>query len=91
MPSYLVETYLAGGHADERTAREARARSAAEELTRAGTLVSFQRAFHLPADEICFFVFAAPSSRDAALAAERAELGPIRVVEAIPTGEENSA
>ncbi len=91
MPSYLVETYLAHGNAAERTAREARARSAAEELTQEGTVVSFQRAFHLPADEICFFVFAAPSSRDAALAAERAELGLIRIVEAIPTGEENSA
>lgn len=90
MPSYLVETYLAQGNAAERTAREARARSAADELTRAGTRVSFQRAFHLPADEICFFVFAAASSGDAELAAERAELGPIRVVEAIPTGEENS-
>jgi hypothetical protein len=90
VPSYLVETYLAHGNAAERTVREARARSAAEELSRAGTRVSFQRAFHLPADEICFFVFAAPSSRDAELAAERAELGPIRVVEAIPTGEENS-
>ena len=91
MPSYLVETYLAQGNAAERTAREARARSASEELTREGTSVRFQRAFHLPADEICFFVFAAPSSRDAELAAERAELNPIRVVEAIPTGEENSA
>ncbi|HZM18196.1 MAG TPA: hypothetical protein VFB87_02175 [Gaiellaceae bacterium] len=90
MPSYLVETYLAQGNTAERTAREARARSAAEALSRAGTRVSFQRAFHLPADEICFFVFAAPSSRDAELVAERAELGPIRVVEAIPTGEENS-
>jgi hypothetical protein len=89
VPSYLVETYLARGNADKRAAREAKARTAAEELTRAGTLVSFQRAYHLPADEICFFVFAAPSSRDAALAAERAELGPIRVVEAVPTGEEN--
>jgi hypothetical protein len=89
VPSYLVETYLAHGHAAERTAREARARSAAEELTRDGISVRFQRAFHLPADEICFFVFSAPSSRDAALAAERAELGPIRVVEAISTGEEN--
>jgi hypothetical protein len=89
VPSYLVETYLAQGNARERTAREARARAAAEELTREGTRVSFQRAFHLPADEICFFVFAAPSGRDAALAAERAELGPIRVVEAIPTGEEH--
>lgn len=90
MPSYLIETYLARGRAGERIAREARARSAAEELTREGTSVRFQRAFHLPADEICFFVFAAPSSRDAELVAERAELGPIRVVEAIPTGEENS-
>lgn len=89
MPSYLVETYLAQGNGAERTAREARAQSVAEELTREGTSVRFQRAFHLPADEICFFVFAAPSSRDAALAAERAQLDPIRVVEAIPTGEEN--
>lgn len=88
MPSYLVETYLARGRGRERTAREARARSAAEELTRAGTEVRFQRAYHLPDDEICFFVFAAQSSRDAALAAERAELEPIRVVEAIPTREE---
>jgi hypothetical protein len=89
VPSYLVETYLARGHAGERTAREARARSAAEELTRTGTRVRFQRAYHLLDDELCFFVFAAPSSRDAALAAERAELDPIRVLEAIPTGEEN--
>lgn len=88
MPSYLVETYLARGHGRERTAREARARSAAEALSRAGTDVRFQRAYHLPEDEICFFVFAAPSSRDAALAAEQAELNPIRVVETIPTGEE---
>jgi hypothetical protein len=89
VPSYLVETYLACGRAGERTAREARARSAAEELTRAGTRVHFERAFYLPEDEICFFVFAAPSTRDAALAAERAELDPIRIVQAIPTREEN--
>jgi hypothetical protein len=91
VPSYLVETYLAQANSAERTAREARARSAAEELTREGISVRFQRAFHLPADEICFFVFGAASSRDAALAAERADLGLIRIVEAIPTGEENSA
>ena len=36
VPSYLVETYLARGRAREQTARERRARSAAEELTRAG-------------------------------------------------------
>ena len=63
MPSYLVETFLARGHAGERTAREARARSAAEELTRAGTRVRFDGVIHVPEDEICFFVFGAPSSR----------------------------
>jgi hypothetical protein len=91
VPSYLVETYLPRGHARDRLAREARARSAADELTRGGTLVTFERGIHLPEDEICFFVFVAPSSRAAALAAERAELDAIRVLEAIPTGEENCA
>jgi len=79
MPSYLVETYLARGHAGERAARERRARSAAEELTR----VSFDHSIHVPEDELCFFVFDAPSSEDALLVAERAELGPIRIVEAV--------
>ena len=83
MPSYLVETYLARGHAGERTAREARARSAADELTHAGTQVRFDGVIHVPEDEICFFMFGAPSSQDALLAAERAELGPIRIVEAV--------
>jgi hypothetical protein len=82
MPSFLVETYLARGGAGERTTRERRARSAAEELTREGTRVRFDRSIHVPEDEICFFVFDAPSGRDAALAAQRARLEPVRVVEA---------
>jgi hypothetical protein len=88
VPSYLVETYLARGHAGERAARERRARSAANELTR----VSFDHSIHVPEDETCFFVFDAPSSEDALLAAERAELGPIRIVEAVssPTPKEDS-
>jgi len=83
VPSYLVETYLARGGAGERTARERRARSIAEELTREGTRVRFDRSIHVPEDEICFFVFDADSGRDVALAAQRAELDPLRVVEAI--------
>jgi hypothetical protein len=79
VPSYLVETYLARSHAGERAARERRARSVADELTS----VSFDRSIHVPEDEICFFVFDAPSSRDALLAAERAQLHAIRVVEAL--------
>ena len=82
MPSYLVETYLARG-ARERTTREQRARSAAKELTQEGTSVRFDRSIHVPEDEICFFVFDAPSGRDAALVAQRAGLEPIRVVQAV--------
>jgi len=83
MPSYLVETYLPRGRAGERTARTRRARSVADELTREGIRVRFRRSIHLPEDETCFFVFDAPSGETAALAAERADLDPMRVVEAI--------
>ena len=83
MPSYLVETYLARGQAGERTARERRARSAAAELTQERIRVRFERSIHVPEDEICFFVFEAPSGRVAALAAQRAGLDPFRVVEAV--------
>jgi hypothetical protein len=83
MPSYIVETYLARCHAGERADCERRARSAAEELTRAGARVTFDGVIHIPEDETCFFVFDAPSSREAALVAERAALGPVRVVEAV--------
>jgi hypothetical protein len=88
MPSYLVETYLARGRAGERRAREARANSAAEALTRARTRVRFERSIYVPEDEICFFVFDAPSGREAALAAESAELEPIRIVEAFSSGKD---
>ena len=83
MPSYLVETFLPRGAAGERTARERRARSVAEELARERTTVRFKHSIHVPEDEICFFVFDAPSSGDAALLAERAGLDPVRIVEAI--------
>lgn len=88
MPSYLVETFLARGRAGERGARELRARSAAKELTDRGIPVRFDSSIHVPEDEICFFVFDAPSGPDAAQAAQRAGLDPFRVVEAISSGEE---
>jgi hypothetical protein len=88
VPSYLAETFLARGDAGERVARERRARSAADELTREGTRVRFDRSIHVPDDEICFFVFDAPSAREVALAAQRAGLEPLRVVEAISSGKE---
>ena len=90
MPSYLVETFLARGQAGERTVRERRARSAAKELTQGTTRVRFECSIHIPEDEICFFVFEAPSGRDAALAAQRAALDAIRVVEAVSSGKEQT-
>jgi hypothetical protein len=88
MPSYLIETFLARCGDAERTVREARARSAAEELTRGGTRVRFAGVIHVPEDEICFFVFDAPSSREAARAAQLAALDPCRIVEAVTSREE---
>ena len=90
VPSYLVETYLARGKARERTARERRARSAAEELKEGTTRVRFDRSIHVPEDEICFYVYDAPSACDAADAAQRAGLDPIRVVEAVSSGKEEA-
>ena len=88
MKRYLVETYLARGATAERVAQEQRARSAANELASEAKGVRFNRAIHVPEDEICFFVFDASSSRDAALVAQRAGLDPVRIVEAISSEEE---
>lgn len=90
MPSFLVETYLGRGAAGERQARERRARSAAEDMTREGTRVRFDRSIYVPEDEICFFTFTASSGGEATLVAERAGLEPLRVVEAISSGKEKS-
>ena len=87
MPSYLVETYLPRSRADERAAREDRAASAARAMTESGTPVRFESSVAVPEDELCFFVFEAPAGSIAARAAEAAGLGPLRVVEAITSGE----
>jgi hypothetical protein len=90
VPSYIVETYLARGQAAERAARDGRARSAAEEVARGSMRVRFARSIHVLEDEICFFVFDAPSGQDAALVARRAGLDPIRVVEALSSDQEDT-
>ncbi len=88
MPRYLVETFIPQGATSHRRACDRRARLAAQAMTRAGTRVRFEGSIHIPEDEICFFRFAAPSAREAALVAQRAGLDPVRVVEAIPSGKE---
>ncbi|HET9114987.1 MAG TPA: hypothetical protein VFN33_02720 [Gaiellaceae bacterium] len=88
MPSYLVETYLARGHEAERAAYERRARAAAETSRHEKAHVRFDRSIYVPADEICFYVFDAPSARHAARAAAGAGLDAIRVTEAIASPKE---
>jgi hypothetical protein len=88
MPSYLVETYLARRDDTARCDGERRARRAAAELTREGTSVRFDRSIYVPEDEICFYVFHAPSGSDAARTADLARLDALRVVEAVSSGEE---
>ena len=83
MSCWLVETYLPREAAAERAAREQRARSAVEELTRQAEHIRFDRSIHALEDEICFFVFDAPLPQEAALAAQRAGLDAVRIVEAI--------
>ena len=41
------------------------------------------RCIHVPEDELCFYVFEAPSADEASLVARRGGLDPIRVVEAV--------
>ena len=55
---------------------------------RNGTRVRFEGSTHVPEDELCFFTFEAPSGSVAALAAQRAGLEPLRVVEAVSSREE---
>jgi hypothetical protein len=83
VPSYLVETYLARGDAGRRAARERRARSVAAELTGQGICVRFDRAIHLPEDEICFHLFDAESADAVRLVSDFADLEPQRLVEAV--------
>lgn len=52
------------------------------------TRVGFERSICVSEDEICFLVFDAPSGWEAALAAQRAGLEPIGVVEAVSSGKE---
>ena len=80
MPSYLVEVYQPRGGA---RGAAARARSAAEAVSRAGAPVRYVRSIFVPEDETCFHVFESPS-RDAVLAAtERAAFAFARIAEAV--------
>ena len=88
MKQFLIEVFTPRASSGELATAERRARSAARRLSGADVAVRYVRATYIPEDEICFFVFDAPSREDAALVARRAGLEPIRVVEAVPSRQE---
>lgn len=90
MKQFLIEVFTPRANAGKLAAAERRAISAARRLSTADREVQFVRATYIPEDELCFFVFDAPSRQDAALAAQRAGLEPIRVVEAVPSPKEET-
>ncbi len=79
---YVAEAYLPRTSAGGCREAAARARVAAEQLRRGGTPVRFLRLIYLPADEICLFVFDAPSAEAVARLAELAQLASCRITEA---------
>jgi hypothetical protein len=87
---FLVEVFMPRASAGKLAVAERRAMSATRHRSGADGEVRFVRATYIPEDELCFFVFDAPSRGDAALVAQRAGLEPIRVVEAVPSPKEET-
>jgi hypothetical protein len=88
MKQFLVEVFTPRAAAGKLASAERRAAVAATQLSTADVAVRYVRSTYIPDDEICFFVFDAPSERDAALVAQRAGLDPIRVVEVVSSAKE---
>lgn len=80
---FLLELYVSRGDGAAVEAGSARARDAAEQLTREGTPVRYLRSIFMPADETCFFLYEAAAPGDVEDAARRADLPFERVTEAI--------
>jgi hypothetical protein len=80
---FLVELYLPGGGREVLADAAARARLAAEQLTREGTPVRHVRSIFLPGEETCFCLYESASVDAVEAASRRSELPFERVVEAI--------
>ena len=80
---YTVELRLSETRWTDIRSAAARARQATEELRREGHDVRFLRSIYIPEDDACFFLYEGPSAREVKAAALRAELGVLRVDEAL--------
>ena len=83
MKSYVVEVYLPRSRGREAGELAARARAAAEGLSREGRQIRYVRTTFLLDDETCFHLFEAGSAEVVEAAAKRAELGRARVLAAV--------
>lgn len=78
MKSYLVESYVARSPAALVASREQ-----ARELAELGVDIRYVRSMYLPADEVAFHLFEAPSAAALEEAGRRAALEFERIVEAV--------
>jgi Nickel responsive protein SCO4226-like len=82
MPEFLVELYHS--RVDAPTSRAAeRVRRAAEELSREGTPIRYQRSIYVPDEETCFYLYTAGSIEAVREAARRAGLRYEHISEAV--------
>jgi hypothetical protein len=78
---YAVELYLPHFGTDALPDATERAGAMAEQMALEGTPVRFLRAMFVPGDEICFLLFAGPSTRAIAELARRAAITFERIFE----------
>jgi hypothetical protein len=83
MKGFLVELYQPAPDPRAAAADAARAREAAQQLTREGTPVRYVRFLLIPDDETCFHLFEGVSAEAVGQASRRAALDYERVVEAV--------
>jgi hypothetical protein len=83
MPRYLAELYLPRADSSNLRAAAARARAAADAMTREGTPIRYLRAIFLGDDEVCFHLYEADSQELVREASRRAVIPVERVTEAL--------
>jgi Protein of unknown function (DUF4242) len=86
MPTFVVESYLTRHRAENLGGTAADIRRAAEELSRSGLPVRYQRSDFLADDEFCLHFFEAESAQAVAEALERAGVVCDRIVETMSSG-----
>lgn len=85
MPRYLAELYLPKAGPGDLEKAAARACTAAEEMSRAGSTVRYLRSIFVPEDETWFLLYEAPSAAAVLEAGAHAGISIERVADAVVT------